>query len=305
MGHKVPWIIGMLICHHVTSRPLIVLQKEAVLSPCNFDNDRPFDSLHSEAWYLTWTSRAMQWRTLSQRPNQNPRLVSGKGCLSRTPSFRKEKQHKHKFYGPNLLWTFLPLTPVQRISPHLRRRRKTHFLVKTSTIFDADIHDPKGSRRTLFRKSLRWFFLVPIPERPSGRHFSNTVSESTVSNTKLSELFRPHWVSGRELSEFLSAYYLCAKANLPSLSHNSPSFLQHSVSSLFRNSTHETVPLEQKSLHTTFIVGELILQLRTHQIHNFRCEGTNLCNACVSLLSGYLASIVSEGDYTQQQCSGN
>ena len=36
MGHKVPWKIGMLICHPVTSRPLIFPQEEAVLSPCNF-----------------------------------------------------------------------------------------------------------------------------------------------------------------------------------------------------------------------------------------------------------------------------
>ena len=36
MGHKVPWKIGMLICHPVTSRPLIFPQKEAVLSACNF-----------------------------------------------------------------------------------------------------------------------------------------------------------------------------------------------------------------------------------------------------------------------------
>ena len=40
----------------------------------------------------------------------------------------------------------------------------------------------------------------------------NTVSESTVSNTELSEFFaRPS--SGRELSEFLSTYSLCANAN--------------------------------------------------------------------------------------------
>ena len=53
--------------------------------------------------------------------------------------------------------------------------------------------------------------------------------------------FGPHWVPGRELSELLSAYYLCAKANSPSFSQNSPSLPQNSVSSLFRNSTLETV----------------------------------------------------------------
>ena len=36
MGHKVPWKIGMLICHPAASRPLILTQKEAASSPCNF-----------------------------------------------------------------------------------------------------------------------------------------------------------------------------------------------------------------------------------------------------------------------------
>ena len=40
--------------------------------------------------------------------------------------------------------------------------------------------------------------------------------------------------------------------------------------------------------HTTFIVGELILQLHTHQLHSFKCRGVNLCNACVSLVSACL-----------------
>ena len=39
----------------------------------------------------------------------------------------------------------------------------------------------------------------------------NTVSESTVSNTELSELFGPHWVPGREFSEFLSAFFCLPK----------------------------------------------------------------------------------------------
>ena len=47
----------------------------------------------------------------------------------------------------------------QKVSPHHRGRRKTHFLVRTSTIFGADVHDPKGCRKTLYKKSLRWFFV--------------------------------------------------------------------------------------------------------------------------------------------------
>ena len=37
---------------------------------------------------------------------------------------------------------------------------------------------------------------------------------STVSNTELNELFGPHRVLGRELGEFFSTYYLCAKSEL-------------------------------------------------------------------------------------------
>ena len=71
-GSRNPWVIkfhgriGMLICHLVTSRPLVFLQKEAVLSPCNFA------TTHLTAFilkfYLPWTSRPMKWSTISQRP---------------------------------------------------------------------------------------------------------------------------------------------------------------------------------------------------------------------------------------------
>ena len=53
-----------------------------------------------------------------------------------------------------------------------------------------------------------------------------------VSNTELSEFFCPHRVPGREPSELLSAYYLCANVNSPRFSQNSPSLLQNSGSSL-------------------------------------------------------------------------
>ena len=59
--------------------------------------------------------------------------------------------------------------------------------------------------------------------------------------TPSSVSFLAHRVPGRELSEFLSAYYLCGQANWPSFSQNSPSLPPNPVSSLFRNSTFETV----------------------------------------------------------------
>ena len=68
MGNKAPWKTGMLIYDPVTLRPLIFLQKEAFLSPCNFAN-RPFGSLHS-FFFLSLTSAPMKWRTPSQRPKE-------------------------------------------------------------------------------------------------------------------------------------------------------------------------------------------------------------------------------------------
>ena len=65
----------------------------------------------------------------------------------------EKKQHKHTFFGPDFQ-TFLTLTPgcpygSKSFSPHHRGRIKTHFLVRTSTIFGAEVHDPKGSRKAL------------------------------------------------------------------------------------------------------------------------------------------------------------
>ena len=66
MGNKVPWKIGVLMYLPVTSRPLISLQKEAVLSPCNFVTTHLTACILN--FYLPWTLRPMKRRTLSQRP---------------------------------------------------------------------------------------------------------------------------------------------------------------------------------------------------------------------------------------------
>ena len=167
MGNKVSCKTGMLIYLPVTSRPLISLQKEAVLSPFNFA------TAHLTActlkFYLPRTSRPMKWGTLSQRPTSVSALS---------------------------LMNFVQI----------------------------------GSAWIPFFTHLFAF-----------GHGPNTVSESTVSNTELSVFFCPHRVPGRGLSEFLSANYVCEKANSPSFWQNSPSLPQNSVSSLFRNSTLETV----------------------------------------------------------------
>ena len=72
----------------------------------------------------------------------------------------------------------------------------------------------KGVFKALFVAKNPWFLCARRALRFGNR--ANTVSESTVSNTELSEFFGPHRVPGGKLSEFLAAYYLCAKGNSPS-----------------------------------------------------------------------------------------
>ena len=67
----------------------------------------------------------------------------------------KRKQHRHKMFGLIVLRTVLTLTPgcpgVKEFSHHWNHR-KTDFSVRTSTIFSADVHDPKGSRKKIAQK---------------------------------------------------------------------------------------------------------------------------------------------------------
>ena len=76
-----------------------------------------------------------------------------------------------------------------------------------------DMRHHKSSSAVISRHKCHNFFFGNGPK---------TVSESTVSNTELREFFG-------ELSEFLSAHYLCVNANSPSSSQNSPSLPQNSV----------------------------------------------------------------------------
>ena len=78
------------------------------------------------------------------------------GCL---PHSGGKKQHKHKLFGPNFLRTFLTHTPgcpaFNNFFPISGAAGSTHFSERTSTIFGAHAHNPKGSRKILSRKSLR------------------------------------------------------------------------------------------------------------------------------------------------------
>ena len=67
----------------------------------------------------------------------------------------KKKQHKHKLFGPDFPRTFRTLTPgrpgVKKFLPTTGLREKD-FVVRTSTIFGADVHDPKGFLKILYKK---------------------------------------------------------------------------------------------------------------------------------------------------------
>ena len=87
-----------------------------------------------------------------------------------------------------------------------------------------------------------WIFSIFGPSgSETGRKRFRRARFQTPSSVSF---FGAHRVPGRELSEFLLAYHLCAKANSPSFSQNSPSCHKTqwgSVSYLLRTSTLEIV----------------------------------------------------------------
>ena len=91
----------------------------------------------------------------SHDPSQ--KISSYQGPKPKGPG--KKKQHKHKLFGPDFPRTFLTLTPgcpgVKKFLPITGAAEKRPFLAQTSTIFGSDVHDPKGSPKTLRKKCLR------------------------------------------------------------------------------------------------------------------------------------------------------
>ena len=128
----------------------------------------------------------------------------------------------------------------------------------------------------------------------------NTVSESKVSNTELSEFFSPSPSSGGELSEFLSAYYLCAKANSLSFSQNSPSLPQNSVSSLLRNSALETVfrPFPKYTGQGSLVRTKSALSKTGH----FLCKAESVGVGASSLLPKHLGARMRRGRTLEKAC---
>ena len=118
-------------------------------------------------------------------------------------------------------------SPCNFATTHISARKKKFYHLVTS-------------RRLIWQLAF-WNFISLELRGPT-----DTVSESTVWNTELREFVCPHQVLRRELSAFLSAYYLCAKANSRSFSRRAhrvcPKSQWGSVSSLLRNSTLEFRP---------------------------------------------------------------
>ena len=98
------------------------------------------------------------------------------------------------------------------------------FWIGPGSVFPRLLPESQGCSVHQLRK---WFYGIRFVRGFGNR--PNTVSESTVSDAELSESFGPHRVLGRELSEFLSAFYLCAKASSPSFFAELTEFAQNSV----------------------------------------------------------------------------
>ena len=63
----------------------------------------------------------------------------------------RQEQHKHEIFGSEFRADIpdphAQTRGVQKVSLHHLGRRKTHFVVRTSTIFCADVSNPKGPRK--------------------------------------------------------------------------------------------------------------------------------------------------------------
>ena len=74
----------------------------------------------------------------------------------KAPNSGKEKAHKHKQFGPDFPRTFLNLAPgcpgVKKFLPTTGAAGKRTFLCGRPRFFGADVHDPKGCRKTLYKK---------------------------------------------------------------------------------------------------------------------------------------------------------
>ena len=180
-NNKVTWKTRMLTYLPVTSRPLILPQKEAFLSPCNFATTHLTACILNV--YLPLTSQPAKWRTLSQRPNQ----------ISVTPLFRGTKTFQNTCFivsrrnqrGADGLWpisadflnTWFPglLSSsdsycLRADSPEGHKHRVTspENLGKSCGPPRSPAEPPERPRRTVWEANFRALWEANFPGEPRG-----------------------------------------------------------------------------------------------------------------------------------------
>ena len=109
--------------------------------------------------------------------------------------------------------------------------------------------------------------------RSAGR--TTTVSESTASNIELSELFLPSLSSGRKLSEFVSASYLCVSKQTHLVSGTTHRARTHRAClRTQRVLSSETVLSEQFSARFQISLYSLQIPLNFHFVLPKKVQGT-------------------------------
>ena len=147
----------------------------------------------------------------------SPRCDSLQNLQVESKRKRQERQCEHNILRQSMIEFFRGASEGAITLLHLSKCSRPIFQSVKSTLSDLKTCHPM--RGTPW--STAWTKLIG-----TGRI---RFRKKTVSNNELSEFSCPHRVPGRELSEFLSVYYMCDKANSLSFSQNSPCLPQNSV----------------------------------------------------------------------------
>ena len=102
MGNKFPWKIGMLAYLPATARPLISLQKEAVLSPRNFA------PTHLTACILNFHHPLNSWPMKRRTPSQRPKKGGFAATVCDTLIHIVRKGHLSRDRESHLAWASKP-----------------------------------------------------------------------------------------------------------------------------------------------------------------------------------------------------
>ena len=141
--------------------------------------------------------------------NKIPRKSQEKVTGDSPGTIPGQSRENFAYVFPCLLVFFRALGPRSCLSvefPYaiLPKQTSKKFCCGTLQTSEKSLRDQKLFRAEACLSTVLWgYSAIGVPYLGNG---PNTVSESTVSNTELSEFFGSQQVLGRELSEFLSAY---------------------------------------------------------------------------------------------------